>query len=106
MRQRDIGRRKIHPRERRKPVPRHIMAKDHHTPRTWHQKAQQHSDGGGFPGAIAAQKRPGAAGGLREIQPRHGGRVSGLVDFRQTLGLDGGKRHGGHIGANQRFAKP
>ena len=82
------------------------MAQYHHTPSTWHQKAQQHGDGRGFSGTIAAQKRPGTAGGLSEIQPCHGGRVAVFVDFRQTLGLDGGKRHGGHIGPNQRFAKP
>ena len=82
------------------------MAQYHHTPSTWHQKAQQHGNGGGFARAIAAQQRPSAARGLGEIQPRNGRRVAVFVDFRQTLGLDGGKRHGGHIGPNQRFAKP
>ena len=61
-RQRDVGRGEIHPSQCGEAVPGHVVAENGDAARGGDEQAQQHGDGGGLAGAIAAQQADRCAG--------------------------------------------
>ena len=56
VRQGDVGRGEVHPRQCGKPVARHVVAEHLDTAGGRDQQAEQHGDSGGLAGAIAAEQ--------------------------------------------------
>ena len=67
VRQGHVGRGEIHPRQCREPVARHVVAEDADAAGGRDQQAEQHGDGGGLAGAVAAEQADGRAARHREV---------------------------------------
>ena len=91
MRQVDKRRGKIHAVEDAIPVAQHVLAEDLHPPGGRQQEPEQDREGGGLPGAVAAEQRGGHPARDAEADPvyRNGGRVA----FDEIVDFDGGRGH-------------
>ena len=92
----DIGTLKIHPVQHLIALARHFRAEHARGPRRGHYQAQDHRDGGGLAGAVAAEK-PGDGAAL-ERERNAVDRAGGLVDLHQLVNGDGGLGGLGHVG--------
>jgi hypothetical protein len=89
----DIRALEIHPEEHPVALARHLRAEHPRRARGRHDKAQNHRNGGGLAGAIAA-KEPGDRAGL-ELKRNAVDRTRGLVDLDEIVDGNGGFS-GGH----------
>jgi hypothetical protein len=91
MRQVNIGRGKIHPRQHAVAVAQHVLVKDAHRTGGRQQQAQQDRQGRGLAGAIAAQQRRRDAALDRKADAVHGRRRAIALD--QIFDKDDGLGH-------------
>ena len=84
----DIGALEIHPVQHLVALARHLGAEHRHAAGGRHDEAQDHGDGGGLAGAVAAEQ-PGD-GARRERERNAVDRPRGLVDLHELVDGDGG----------------
>ena len=93
LRQVDIGRGEVHPRQHPVAVAHDVLAQHCDAAGTRQQQAEQHRDGGGLAGAVAAEQRDGGPGRHGETDAVHRGDSVEALD--QVVNRDDGRRAGG-----------